>query len=88
VLLAAEPELALDAIWSNPPIRVGKDALHAMLRTWLPRLAPDGVAHLVVSKNLGADSLQRWIENELGQATSRIASSKGFRVLAVAASAR
>ena len=88
VLLAAEPELLLDAIWSNPPIRIGKDALRAMLRTWLPRLAPDGVAHLVVSKNLGADSLQRWIESDLAQATSRIASSKGFRVLAVAAPVR
>lgn len=82
-LLAAEPDLTLDLIWSNPPIRVGKEILHEMLRTWLPRLAPDGVAHLVVSKNLGADSLQRWISTELGQPVERTASSKGFRVLEV-----
>ena len=50
-----------DEIWSNPPIRIGKEALHALLLTWLPRLAPDGVARLVVSKNLGADTLQRWL---------------------------
>ncbi|WP_420112271.1 class I SAM-dependent methyltransferase [Pseudactinotalea sp.] len=87
-LLAAEPDLALDLLWSNPPIRVGKDVLHAMLRTWLPRLAPDGVAHLVVSKNLGADSLQRWIAAELGLDVTRTASSKGFRVLSVAGAAR
>lgn len=87
-LLAAEPGLELDVIWSNPPIRVGKEILHAMLSTWLPRLAPDGVAHLVVSKNLGADSLQRWIATELGQPTERVASSKGFRVLEVTSAAR
>lgn len=85
-LLAAEPGLRLDLIWSNPPIRIGKAALHEMLRLWLPRLRPDGVAHLVVSKNLGADSLQRWIESELAQPARRTASSKGFRVLTVGGS--
>lgn len=77
------------AIWSNPPIRVGKAELHAMLAAWLPRLAPDGVAHLVVQRNLGADSLQRWIDAELGPSVGglraeRTASAKGFRVLRVA----
>ncbi|TGO05884.1 class I SAM-dependent methyltransferase [Serinibacter arcticus] len=71
------------AIWSNPPIRIGKPAVHEMLRRWLPRLAPDGVAHLVVSKNLGADSLARWIEKDLGLPTERITSVGGFRVLRV-----
>ena len=73
----------LAAIWSNPPIRVGKEALHAMLTRWLGRRAPGGEAHLVVSKNLGADSLQRWIAAELGVDVERTASAKGFRVLAV-----
>ena len=72
-----------DLIWSNPPIRVGKAALHALLATWLPRLAPDGVAHLVVQRNLGSDSLQRWVEAELWMPCTRLASSKGFRVLEV-----
>ncbi len=69
-----------DEIWSNPPIRIGKDALHALLLTWLPRLAPDGRAVMVVGKNLGADSLQRWL-GEQGYPTERLASAKGFRVL-------
>ena len=69
-----------DEIWSNPPIRIGKDALHDLLLTWLPRLAPDGRAVLVVGKNLGADSLQRWL-GERGFPTERVASAKGFRVL-------
>jgi 16S rRNA (guanine1207-N2)-methyltransferase len=76
-------EVRFDLIWSNPPIRVGKEALHGLLRTWLPRLAPGGVAHLVVQKNLGSDSLARWVESELRMPCRRLASSKGFRVLEV-----
>lgn len=72
--------LAFDEIWSNPPIRVGKQALHDLLLTWLPRLASDGRAVMVVGKNLGADSLQRWL-GEQGFPTERLASAKGFRVL-------
>ncbi len=74
------PDLAVDEIWSNPPIRIGKQALHELLLTWLPRLAPDGRAVMVVGKNLGADSLQRWL-GEQGFPTERLASAKGFRVL-------
>ncbi|WP_353829022.1 class I SAM-dependent methyltransferase [Agromyces sp. SYSU T0242] len=73
------------AIWSNPPIRIGKAELHALLRQWLPRLEPGATAWLVVQKNLGADSLQRWLAEELGEGweVARAASSKGFRLLAV-----
>jgi 16S rRNA G1207 methylase RsmC len=74
------PQEQYDEIWSNPPIRIGKEALHALLLTWLPRLRPGGRAVMVVGKNLGADSLQRWLA-ELGDPTARLASAKGFRVL-------
>jgi len=80
-------DIRFDAIWSNPPIRVGKPALHEMLMTWLPRLAPGGTAYLVVQKNLGADSLQRWLTTELEAsepgafAVGRHATAGGFRVL-------
>lgn len=81
VLPADVPDdLTFDQIWSNPPIRIGKPALHELLLRWLPRLAPDGRAVLVVGKNLGADSLQRWI-TEQGFPCSRTGSAKGFRVL-------
>jgi 16S rRNA (guanine1207-N2)-methyltransferase len=70
-------------IWSNPPIRIGKPALHELLLTWLGRLAPDGAAALVVQKHLGADSLQRWLV-EQGFPTRRVASKAGYRVLACA----
>jgi 16S rRNA G1207 methylase RsmC len=77
------PDARFDLIWSNPPIRVGKAVLHELLRTWLPRLAPGGVAHLVVQRNLGSDSLQTWVRTELGMPCTRLTSSKGFRVLEV-----
>lgn len=77
----AVPDGAMyDEIWSNPPIRVGKEALHELLLRWFPRLAPDGRAVMVVGKNLGGDSLQRWLGDQ-GYPTERIASAKGFRVL-------
>ena len=90
-VLAADALVGLrfDAIWSNPPIRVGKPALHEMLLTWLPRLEVDGTAYLVVQKNLGADSLQRWLADHLeavepGAFTvGRHTTAKGFRLLAV-----
>lgn len=73
------------AIWSNPPIRVGKQELHTLLSRWLTRLddTDEAVARLVVAKHLGAESLQRWIADELGLDVERAANSKGFRVLDV-----
>lgn len=82
----ADDDVSYDEIWSNPPIRIGKDALHELLLTWLPRLRPGGVARLVVGKNLGADSLQRWLA-EQGWRCERTASARGFRVFAVTAAA-
>lgn len=76
-------DVAFAAVWSNPPIRVGKAELHALLARWLGRLAPDGDAHLVVQRNLGADSLHRWLAEELGMPTERVGSAKGYRVLRV-----
>lgn len=74
------PADGYDEIWSNPPIRIGKPALHALLLSWLPRLSSNGRALLVVSKNLGSDSLQRWLIDN-GFPTERLTSVKGFRVL-------
>lgn len=75
-------DVAFDGIWSNPPIRVGKAVLHELLTTWLARLAPGGRAHLVVARNLGADSLHRWLV-EQGHAVDRRGSRRGYRLLDV-----
>lgn len=71
--------------WSNPPIRIGKPALHDLLAHWLPRLLPDADAWLVVQRNLGSDSLQRWLAGHLVDTAevARAGSAKGYRVLRV-----
>jgi 16S rRNA (guanine1207-N2)-methyltransferase len=71
-------------IWSNPPIRIGKPALHELLTTWLGRLAAGGTAYLVVQRNLGSDSLHRWL-TQSGWHAERIAARAGYRVLSVTA---
>jgi 16S rRNA (guanine1207-N2)-methyltransferase len=70
------------AIWSNPPVRIGKEALHELLRGWLTRL--DGQAHLVVARNLGADSLAAWLAAQ-GWPATRLAARSGYRLLQVTA---
>ncbi|MCH8570314.1 class I SAM-dependent methyltransferase [Nesterenkonia sp. AY15] len=81
-------EIEFDTIWSNPPIRVGKEVLHGLLEHWLPRLGPGGEAWLVVQKNLGADSLLAWITTMLSGSASefhsgRAETAKGFRLLRI-----
>src|SRR3954451_9678049 len=75
-------DVCFDAIWSNPPIRIGKPALHGLLATWLARLAPSGAAELVVQRHLGADSLSGWLEAQ-GYNVRRLASRQAYRVMEV-----
>jgi 16S rRNA (guanine1207-N2)-methyltransferase len=70
------------AIYSNPPVRIGNPALHAMLLRWLARLRPDGHAYLVVHKHLGSDSLARWLTAQ-GYRVDRLGSRQGYRILDV-----
>lgn len=78
-------DVVFRTIRSNPPIRVGKDVLHELLETWIPRLDRHSDGYFVVQKNLGSDSLQRWIDQTFPESfsTRRHATSKGFRVLKV-----
>jgi len=69
-------------IWSNPPVRIGKQALHVLLACWLGRLDPAGHAYLVVGRNLGADSLHRWLDGQ-GWPVTRLAARSGYRLLRV-----
>ncbi|PZF60556.1 MFS transporter [Curtobacterium sp. MCBD17_013] len=82
---AVPEDLRFATIWSNPPIRVGKDELHSILLTWLPRLEPGGDAWLVVAKNLGGDSLQRWLAETLDTdlVVTRATTDRGYRVIRV-----
>jgi 16S rRNA (guanine1207-N2)-methyltransferase len=75
-------DVMFDAIYSNPPVRVGKTALHELLVRWLGRLRPGGRAYLVVQRNLGADSLATWLAGQ-GYDVQRLKSKKGYRILEV-----
>jgi 16S rRNA G1207 methylase RsmC len=78
-------DLTFRTIRSNPPIRVGKNELHRLLERWIPRLDERSDAWLVVQRNLGADSLQRWIGATFhpGYSVYRTATGRGYRVLKV-----
>lgn len=75
--------VAFATVWSNPPIRVGKNELHGMLEQWIPRLEPGSDAWLVVQRNLGSDSLHRWLQTTFSDeyAFTRATTNKGYRVL-------
>lgn len=80
------PGLRFAAVWSNPPVRIGKPALHDLLLHWLDRLLPGGTAHLVVQRNLGADPLQAWLAGQLpDHRVARAGSARGYRVITVTA---
>ena len=82
-----DPDRRFDRILCNPPIRVGKPALHELLAMWLDRLAPEGRAHLVVNRHLGSDSLARWLADR-GHGATRLVSKRGYRLLEVQARRR
>jgi 16S rRNA G1207 methylase RsmC len=77
-------DVVFDEIWSNPPTHVGKAELHVILERWLPRLAPSGIAWIVINRHLGGDSLHTWLTGK-GWNVQRTASQKGYRVLRVTA---
>ena len=79
---AVDPGQTFDLLVSNPPIRIGKAALHELLSTWIPRLSAEGCAWMVVQKHLGSDSLTTWLTDQ-GWPTTRLSSKAGFRILEV-----
>ena len=88
-VVAAAPEqvpetLLFDGLYSNPPIKIGKEGTRQLLSTWLARVVPGGSAWLVVKQAMGADSLHTWLD-EVGFPTRRMASKQGYRILQVRA---
>lgn len=81
-------DTAFDEIWSNPPIRIGKEALHSLLETWLARLTVGGLATFVVAKQLGAPSLEHWLNDLAGYRCQKVDQSKGYWILQVSREAK
>lgn len=77
-------DVEFTGIWSNPPIRVGKEVLHGIMKSWLPRMVAGADAYLVVQKNLGSDSLLKWLQDNFENFEStRLETAKSFRILQV-----
>lgn len=78
-------EIEFTQIRSNPPIRVGKAVLHELMHTWLPRLASGGICDMVVAKQLGAISFEKWLRDTFASThtVERLARDKGFHILRV-----
>ncbi len=86
-VVAVEPDavpegLSVAGVYSNPPVRLGKEALRDLLLRWIGRLEPGAAATLVIQRHLGADSLAAWFAG-LGYRVERIRSKGGYRVLEV-----
>ena len=57
-------DIVVDLIWSNPPIRIGKPALHAILADVARPAGPRRVGRCwSCNAHLGADSLERWLRS-------------------------
>lgn len=80
-------DLTFAGIWSNPPIRIGKEPLHQLLLRWLPRLAPGAHASLVVQRHLGSDSLAQWLASN-GFVVARLGSRRAYRILDISSEGR
>ena len=81
-----DPSLRFTAIYSNPPVRIGREALAEMLTGWIERLETGGAGYLVVQRHLGADSLAARLEGA-GLGVRRLGSKRGYRILEVRAEA-
>ena len=79
---ALPADLKFKEIWSNPPIRIGKAELHELLRKYLGRLLPGGRSMLVVQKQLGAESLMKWLSEEFANCSvNKAHADKGYWVI-------
>lgn len=78
------PDVRFDALYANPPVRIGKTPMRTLVVDWLRRLKPDGNAYLVVKRSMGADSFAAWL-SEQGWTVARLASKRGYRILHVSA---
>ena len=73
-------EGTFDLILSNPPIRIGKQALQRMWRDCYEHLNPEGSFYIVIRKKQGAPSAKTFLEDLFGNCTT-VARQGGYHVL-------
>lgn len=67
-------------IFSNPPIRAGKQVVHYILEEAIHYLKPNGYLTIVIQKKQGAPSASKKMEEVFGN-VERIAMDKGYWIL-------
>lgn len=70
---------SFDFIFLNPPIRAGKEVIYRLFRECAEHLKPMGQVHIVIRKQQGADSAQRFLQT-LFSSVETVSRSAGFRV--------
>lgn len=71
---------SFDIIVTNPPVRIGKQAMYTLLKDAYAKLKPAGNMYLVIGKKQGAESLQRFVQ-EFATCVERVHREAGFWVL-------
>ncbi len=69
-----------DVVVTNPPVRAGKDVVHAFFQGAWERLVPGGRLYVVLQRKQGAPSAAEWLEARFGSCDA-IEKDAGYRVL-------
>lgn len=78
-LFAALGEQQFDVILTNPPIRAGKEVVHAIFEGAYDRLREGGALWIVIQKKQGAPSAKQKLESLFAQ-VEEVTKDKGYRV--------
>ncbi|MNJ33420.1 class I SAM-dependent methyltransferase [Paenibacillus bouchesdurhonensis] len=78
-LFAALGEQRFDVVLTNPPIRAGKETVHAIFEGAYDRLRDGGALWIVIQKKQGAPSAKQKLESLFSQ-VDEVTKDKGYRV--------
>jgi 16S rRNA (guanine1207-N2)-methyltransferase len=78
-LFAAVKGRCFDVIISNPPIRAGKETVHAIFEQAYDHLREGGALWIVIQKKQGAPSAKEKLEKYFGE-VQEVTKDKGYRI--------
>lgn len=78
-LFAVLDNQEFDSVLTNPPIRAGKEVVHAIFEGAYERLRPGGALWVVIQKKQGAPSAKQKLESLFGQ-VEEVTKDKGYRI--------
>ncbi|MGN7360934.1 class I SAM-dependent methyltransferase [Paenibacillus sp. SAF-054] len=78
-LFAAVKDKSFDVVLTNPPIRAGKDTVHAIFEQAYAHLRDGGTLWIVIQKKQGAPSAKAKLEGLFGR-VEEVTKDKGYRI--------